>query len=247
MRTPIIAGNWKMNKTVGQATEMARLLEEKVANSSVDVVICAPFTSLSALSALGLNKVKIGAQNMYFAEEGAFTGEISAAMLVDVGCEYVILGHSERREIFKEDDELVNKKVLKALEAGLKPILCVGETLEERQAGQTENIVVDQTTKALAGVTAEQLANVVIAYEPIWAIGTGETSTGEDANQVIMAIRANLVKLYTTELAEQVRIQYGGSVKAENIAEFMAKPDIDGALVGGASLTVKDFVGIIEY
>lgn len=247
MRTPIIAGNWKMHKNVGEAIETCRQLDELVADSPVEVVICAPFTSLSALTALGLDKVKIGAQNMYFAEQGAFTGEISVAMLVDVGCEYVILGHSERREIFKEDDELINKKVLKALEAGLKPILCVGETLSQRRAGETEKVVVAQTTKALAGVTAEKLAEVVIAYEPIWAIGTGETSNGDDANQVISAIRHALVKLYNTELANQVRIQYGGSVKANNIAEFMGQSDIDGALVGGASLNVKDFVGIIEY
>lgn len=247
MRTPIIAGNWKMHKNVGESLETARKLDELVADSAAEVVICAPFTSLSALSALGLNKVKIGAQNMYFEDQGAYTGEISAAMLVDVGCEYVILGHSERREIFAESDELINKKVIKALESNLKPILCVGETLEERKAGETENIVVAQTTKALAGVTAEQLPKVVIAYEPIWAIGTGETSNGEDANKVIGSIRAALAKLYSQELAEEVRIQYGGSVKPENIAEFMEQAEIDGALVGGASLDAKDFVGIIDY
>lgn len=247
MRTPIIAGNWKMHKNIGEAIETARSLDERVANSPVEVVICAPFTSLSALSALGMNKVKIGAQNMYFADQGAYTGEISAAMLVDAGCEYVILGHSERREIFKEDDELINKKVLKALEAGLKPILCVGETLSQRKAEETEEVVVSQTTKALVGVAPEKLADVVIAYEPIWAIGTGLTSDGNDANQVIASIRQTLAKLYSSELAEKVRIQYGGSVKPSNIAEFMEKPEIDGALVGGASLATLDFVGIIEY
>ncbi|NMA60468.1 MAG: triose-phosphate isomerase [Firmicutes bacterium] len=247
MRTPIIAGNWKMHKNVGEAIEICRQLDELVADSPVEVVVCAPFTALSALNALGLKKVKIGAQNMYYADQGAFTGEISPGMLVDVGCQYVILGHSERREIFKEDDELINKKVLKALEVGLRPILCVGETLEERKAGNTEQIVVDQTTKALAGVAAEQIGEVVIAYEPIWAIGTGETSDGNDANQVISTIRQTIAKLYTAELAGQVRIQYGGSVKPGNIAEFMEQSDIDGALVGGASLKVQDFVGIIEY
>jgi len=247
MRTPIIAGNWKMHKTVGEATEMVRKLDELVADSPVEVIICAPFTSLASLSALGLNKVKLGAQNMYFAEQGAFTGEISAAMLEDVGCEYVILGHSERREIFKEDDELINKKVLKALETGLKPILCVGETLEQRKAGETENVVVEQTTKGLAGVGAEQIRQVVIAYEPIWAIGTGETSDGNDANQVIASIRQTVAKLFSPELAQEVRIQYGGSVKPGNIKEFMDQPEIDGALVGGASLKVEDFVGIINY
>src|SRR5690554_6637740 len=168
MRTPIIAGNWKMHKTVGEAVEVARKLDEQVADSPVEVVICAPFTSLSALSALGLKKVKLGAQNMYYADQGAFTGEISPAMLEDVGCEYVILGHSERREIFQESDELINKKVLKALETGLKPILCVGETLAQRKAEQTTDVVVAQTTQGLAGVSAKQIAHVVIAYEPIW-------------------------------------------------------------------------------
>lgn len=247
MRIPIIAGNWKMNKTMGEAVEICRQLDELVANSPVEVVVCAPFTSLSALNALGMSKVKLGAQNMYYTDHGAYTGEISADMLVDVGCEYVILGHSERREIFKETDELINQKVLQALKTDLKPILCVGETLTQRRAGETEKVVVDQTTKALAGVLSEQLAEIVIAYEPIWAIGTGETSNGEDANQVISAIRQTMAKLYSAELAEQVRIQYGGSVKAENIAEFMGQSDIDGALVGGASLKVKDFIGIIEY
>jgi triosephosphate isomerase len=247
MRTPIIAGNWKMHKNVGEAVELARQLDEMVADSAVEVVICAPFTSLSSLSALGLNKVKIGAQNMYFAEAGAFTGEISATMLEDVGCEYVILGHSERREIFKEDDELINKKVLKALEVGLKPILCVGETLAQRKAGETENVVVSQTTKGLAGVSPELIEQVVIAYEPIWAIGTGETSNGKDANEVIASIRQTLAKLFGDEQAQKVRIQYGGSVKPGNIAEFMEQPEIDGALVGGASLNVKDFVGIVKY
>ncbi|HBN96722.1 MAG TPA: triose-phosphate isomerase [Firmicutes bacterium] len=247
MRTPIIAGNWKMHKNVGEAIELARKLDELVLESSVEVVICAPFTCLSSLNALGLSKVKIGAQNMYFADQGAYTGEVSAAMLEDVGCEYVILGHSERREIFKEDDELINKKVLKALEVGLRPILCVGETLAQRKAGETENIVVAQTTKGLAGVNPEQIDQVVIAYEPIWAIGTGETSNGNDANQVIGSIRQTLSKLFGPELAQKVRIQYGGSVKPGNITEFMDQPEIDGALVGGASLNVEDFVGIIKY
>jgi len=247
MRTPIIAGNWKMHKNVGEAVEMVRMLDERVADSPVEVVICASFTSLSALSALGLGKVKLGAQNMFYADQGAYTGEISASMLEDVGCEYVILGHSERREIFKEDDELINKKVLKALEANLKPILCVGETLAQRKAGETETVVVAQTTQGLAGVSADQIEKVVVAYEPIWAIGTGETSNGDDANQVIASIRQTIGKLFGSELAEKVRIQYGGSVKPSNINEFMGQPEIDGALVGGASLKVEDFVGIIKY
>ena len=247
MRTPIIAGNWKMYKNVGEAVETARKLEERVQDSPVEVVICAPFTNLPALSALGLTKVKLGAQNMYFEDQGAFTGEIAPGMLLDVGCEYVILGHSERRQIFKEDDELINKKVLKALNVGLKPILCVGETLEERRAGRTEEVVVAQTTRALAGAAAEQLTNLVIAYEPVWAIGTGENCDAEDANQVIARIRQTLAELYTADLAQPVRIQYGGSVKPANIKEFMEQPEIDGALVGGASLDVDSFTSIIRY
>lgn len=247
MRTPIIAGNWKMHKNVGEALETARQLEESVQGSPVEVVICVPFTSLSALNALGLSKVRLGAQNMYFADQGAFTGEISAAMLLDVGCEYVILGHSERRAIFKEDDELINKKVIQALKMGLKPILCVGETLEERRAGQTEDVVISQTTKGLAGVGADELPKVVIAYEPVWAIGTGETCDAADANQVIGKIRETIAELYTPELAQKVRIQYGGSVKPSNITEIMEQSEIDGALVGGASLNAEDFVAIVKY
>jgi triosephosphate isomerase len=247
MRTPIIAGNWKMHKNVGEALETARQLEESVQGSPVEVVICAPFTSLSALNALGLSKVRLGAQNMYFADQGAFTGEISAAMLLDVGCEYVILGHSERRAIFKEDDELINKKVIQALKMGLKPILCVGETLEESRAGQTEDVVISQTTKGLAGVGADELPKVVIAYEPVWAIGTGETCDAADANQVIGKIRETIAELYTPELAQKVRIQYGGSVKPSNITEIMEQSEIDGALVGGASLNAEDFVAIVKY
>lgn len=247
MRTPIIAGNWKMHKTVGEAIETCRQLEDFAADSPVEVVICAPFTSLSALNALGLEKVKLGAQNMYYADHGAYTGEISGQMLIDAGCQYVILGHSERREIFGEDDVLINKKVLKALELGLRPILCVGETLNQRKSGKTERIVVEQTTKALAGVTAEQLSKVVIAYEPIWAIGSGETSTADDANNVIGLIRGKVADLYSAESAEQIRIQYGGSVKPDNIGGFMSEPHIDGALVGGASLDAKNFLAIIDY
>lgn len=236
-----------MHKNIGEAIEACRQLEELVADSPVEVVVCAPFTSLSALNALGLEKVKLGAQNMHFAEQGAFTGEISGPMLIDVGCQYVILGHSERRALFGEDDEMINRKVLKALELGLRPILCVGETLEQRRSGETETIVVEQTTKALNGVTPDQLSNVVIAYEPIWAIGTGENSTAEDANKVIGVIRQTVAQLYTSQLAEEIRIQYGGSVKPQNIAGFKRQPHIDGALVGGASVNVKDFVDIINY
>ncbi|HHY14759.1 MAG TPA: triose-phosphate isomerase [Firmicutes bacterium] len=246
MRTPIIAGNWKMHKNVGEAIEACRRLEELAAHSLAEVVVCAPFTSLSALNALGLTKIKLGAQNMHFADQGAFTGEISGQMLIDVGCQYVIIGHSERRALFGEDDGMINKKVLNALKLGLRPILCVGETLTQRQSGETETIVIEQTQKALSGVTPEQLSKVVIAYEPIWAIGTGETSTAEDANKVIGVIRAAVAELYDAQLAEEVRIQYGGSVKPENVAGFKRQPQIDGALVGGASIKVQDFMAIID-
>ncbi len=235
-----------MHKNVGEAIEACRRLEELAAHSLAEVVVCAPFTSLSALNALGLTKIKLGAQNMHFADQGAFTGEISGQMLIDVGCQYVIIGHSERRALFGEDDGMVNKKVLNALKLGLRPILCVGETLTQRQSGETETIVIEQTQKALSGVTPEQLGKVVIAYEPIWAIGTGETSTAEDANKVIGVIRAAVAELYDAQLAEEVRIQYGGSVKPENVAGFKRQPQIDGALVGGASIKVQDFMAIID-
>ncbi len=235
-----------MHKNVGEAIEACRQLEELVADSPAEVVICAPFTSLSALNALGLTKVKLGAQNMYFADQGAFTGEISGQMLIDVGCQYVIIGHSERRALFGEDDEMVNKKVLKALKLGLRPILCVGETLTQRQSEKTETVVVEQTAKALSGVAPEQLTQVVIAYEPIWAIGTGENSSAEEANRVIGVIRRAVAELFNDQLAEQVRIQYGGSVKPENVAGFKRQPEIDGALVGGASVKVEDFMAIID-
>ncbi len=235
-----------MHKNVGEAIEACRQLEELVADSPAEVVICAPFTSLSALNALGLTKVKLGAQNMYFADQGAFTGEISGQMLIDVGCQYVIIGHSERRALFGEDDEMVNKKVLKALKLGLRPILCVGETLTQRQSEKTETVVVEQTAKALSGVAPEQLSQVVIAYEPIWAIGTGENSSAEEANRVIGVIRRAVAELFNDQLAEQVRIQYGGSVKPENVAGFKRQPEIDGALVGGASVKVEDFMAIID-
>ncbi|NLM40411.1 MAG: triose-phosphate isomerase [Firmicutes bacterium] len=247
MRTPIIAGNWKMHKTVSEAVELVRKLEAELQDSPVEVVVCPPFTALSAVFALGLSKVKLGAQNMYHEEQGAYTGEISPAMLKDVGCQYVILGHSERREYFKESDVFVAKKAAKALEHGIKPIICVGESLDERRAGKTFDVVVTQTKGALAYITPEQIADVVIAYEPIWAIGTGETSTGEDANEVIGKIRATIAELFGQDKADQVRIQYGGSVKPGNIAEFMNQPEIDGALVGGASLSADDFTKIVQY
>lgn len=247
MRIPIIAGNWKMHKTVPESIEACRKLEELVADSDVEVVVCPPFTALSAIKALGLEKVKLGAQNVYHEDKGAFTGEISAVMLHDIGCDYVIIGHSERREIFGEDDMLINKKVIAALQHCIKPIICVGETLSQRKAGETKAVVISQVEKAFHGISSKNAAQTVIAYEPIWAIGTGENSSGGDANAVIRTIRDTLTKIYGATVADEIRIQYGGSVKPANIQEFMAQPEIDGALVGGASLVPEDFVAIVKF
>jgi triosephosphate isomerase len=247
MRKPIIAGNWKMHKTIAEALEFVNDIKDRVNNEKVEAVICAPFTLLKDLKeATKGTGIKVGAQNMHFEEKGAFTGEISPLMLKEIDMDYVIIGHSERRQYFNETDETVNKKVLKALEVGIDPILCVGETLEEREAGNTKNICKVQVEKALENVSKEDLAKVVIAYEPIWAIGTGKTATSEDANDVISYIREVIANLYG-ELASDVRIQYGGSVKPSNVAEIMNQSDIDGALVGGASLKANDNVELVNF
>lgn len=247
MRKPIIAGNWKMHKTIAEALEFVNEVKDRVNNDKVEAVICAPFTLLKDLkqATKGTN-IKIGAQNMHFEEKGAFTGEISPLMLKDLDMDYVVIGHSERRQYFNETDETVNKKVLKALEVGIDPILCVGETLEEREAGNTKDVCKVQVEKALENVSKEDLAKVVIAYEPVWAIGTGKTATSEDANDVIAYIREVVANLYG-ELANEVRIQYGGSVKPSNVAEIMNQSDIDGALVGGASLEANDYVELVNF
>ena len=247
MRKPIIAGNWKMHKTIAKALEFVNEVKDRVNNDKVEAVICAPFTLLKDLkqATKGTN-IKIGAQNMHFEEKGAFTGEISPLMLKELDMDYVVIGHSERRQYFNETDETVNKKVLKALEVGIDPILCVGETLEEREAGNTKDICKVQVEKALENVSKEDLAKVVIAYEPVWAIGTGKTATSEDANDVIAYIREVVANLYG-ELANEVRIQYGGSVKPSNVAEIMNQSDIDGALVGGASLEANDYVELVNF
>lgn len=247
MRKPIIAGNWKMHKTIAEALEFVNEVKDRVNNDKVEAVICAPFTLLKDLkqATKGTN-IKIGAQNMHFEEKGAFTGEISPLMLKELGMDYVVIGHSERRQYFNETDETVNKKVLKALEVGIDPILCVGETLEEREAGNTKDVCKVQVEKALENVSKEDLAKVVIAYEPVWAIGTGKTATSEDANDVIAYIREVVANLYG-ELANEVRIQYGGSVKPSNVAEIMNQSDIDGALVGGASLEANDYVELVNF
>lgn len=247
MRKPIIAGNWKMNKTIKEAMDFVNDVKDKVQNDKVEAVICAPFTLLKDLkeATKGTN-IKIGAQNMHYADNGAFTGEIAPNMLKELDIDYVVIGHSERREYFNETDETVNKKVLKALEVGIDPILCCGETLEEREAGNTKDVCKVQVEKALENVSKEDLAKVVIAYEPVWAIGTGKTATSEDANDVIAYIREVVANLYG-ELANEVRIQYGGSVKPSNVAEIMNQSDIDGALVGGASLEANDYVDLVNF
>ena len=247
MRKPIIAGNWKMHKTIKEALEFVNEVKDKVNSDKVEAVICAPFTLLKDLkeATKGTN-IKIGAQNMHFEEKGAFTGEVSPLMLKEIDMDYVVIGHSERRQYFNETDETVNKKVLKALEVGIDPILCVGETLEEREAGNTKDVCKVQVEKALENVLKDDLAKVVVAYEPIWAIGTGKTATAEDANDVISYIREVIKGLYG-ELANEVRIQYGGSVKPSNVAEIMGQSDIDGALVGGASLASNDYLDLVNF
>lgn len=249
MRKNVIAGNWKMNNDLAQSekliVELKNLLQNEKPNC--DVIICPPFTSLSEASKLlkGSN-IKLGAQNMYFEESGAFTGEVSASMLKSVGCEYVILGHSERRTIFEESDEVINKKIRKALSAGLKPIFCVGELLSERETGITNDVIKRQILSGLQGVTEEEVKNIIIAYEPVWAIGTGKTATPSQAQEVHEFIRDLIQIDYSLETANDVTIQYGGSVKPENAKELLSQKDIDGALVGGACLKADLFMGIIK-
>jgi triosephosphate isomerase len=247
MRKPIIAGNWKMFKTVGESVAFINEVKGKAEADGVESVICAPFTNLPALvEAVKGTTLKVGAQNLHWEDSGAYTGEISGAMLKDLGVNYVIIGHSERRAYFAETDETVNKKVHAAFKHGLTPIVCVGEKLEEREAGKTKDVCRAQTEAAFQGLSAEQAAQVVIAYEPIWAIGTGKSSTAEDAQDVIGYIRGLVAGLYGKQTADAVHIQYGGSVKPGNIREFMAQPDIDGALVGGASLEPASYIQLIE-
>ncbi|WP_128896109.1 triose-phosphate isomerase [Longirhabdus pacifica] len=247
MRKPIIAGNWKMNKTVDEALSFVEEVKGKAEVKGVEAVICAPFITLpSIVNAVQGTSLKVGAQNMHWEKNGAFTGEVSGEMLKQLGVDYVIIGHSERREYFAETDETVNKKVHAAFEYDLVPIVCVGEKLEEREAGNTKDVVKTQTEAALKGLSAEQAAQVVIAYEPIWAIGTGKSSTADDANEVIAYIREQIKLQFDEQVAAQVRIQYGGSVKPANVVEYMGQSDIDGALVGGASLQGESFVQLVE-
>ena len=248
MRRKVIAGNWKMNMLPNETIQFIEDLAPLVKNTEHEVILCVPYTDLfyALLTAQNTN-IKIGAQNMHFAESGAYTGEVSGKMLKSINVEYVIIGHSERRQYFNETDETVNKKVKAAFENGLKPIVCVGETLEQREAGKVEEIITNQTKLALDGLTNEQVENTIIAYEPIWAIGTGKTATKEDANNAIKAIRKKIAEIYGQNVADGVIIQYGGSVKSSNAKELFSMSDNDGALVGGASLKADEFSKIVEF
>lgn len=248
MRRKVIAGNWKMNMLPNETIQFIEDLAPLVKDTEHEVILCVPYTDLfyALLTAQNTN-IKIGAQNMHFAESGAYTGEVSGKMLKSINVEYVIIGHSERRQYFNETDETVNKKVKAAFENGLKPIVCVGETLEQREAGNVEEIITNQTKLALDGLTNEQVENIIIAYEPIWAIGTGKTATKEDANDAVKAIRKKIAEIYGQNVADRVIIQYGGSVKSSNAKELFSMSDIDGALVGGASLKADEFSKIVEF
>ena len=248
MRRKVIAGNWKMNMLPNEAINFIQELAPLVKDTKNKIILCVPYTDLfyALLHVQGTN-IKIGAQNMHWEEKGAYTGEVSAPMLKSIGVEYVIIGHSERRQYFAETDETVNKKIKSALAHGLKPIVCVGETLEQRENGQTEQIVTSQVEKAFEGIPASELEKIIVAYEPIWAIGTGKTATKEDANSTIMQIRKKIAEMYGQNEANGVIIQYGGSVKSANAKELFEMSDIDGGLVGGASLKADEFAKIVNY
>ena len=248
MRKKVIAGNWKMNMLPNEAIKFIEDLTPLVKDTENEVILCVPYTDLfyALLTAQGTN-IKIGAQNLHFEESGAYTGEVSAKMLKSINVEYVIIGHSERRQYFNETDETVNKKIKSAFANELKPIVCVGETLEERETGKTAEIITKQTELALEGLTNEQVANTIIAYEPIWAIGTGKTATSEDANNSVKEIRKKIEEIYGQETASRVIIQYGGSVKSSNAKELFEMSDIDGGLVGGASLKAEEFSKIVNF
>ena len=248
MRVPIVAGNWKMHMASGEAEDLARGIMDSVDGATdVEIVVCPAFTVLERIrNVLGRSTVKLGAQNLHWADEGAFTGEVSAGMLLTCGCEYVILGHSERRTYFGETDTTVNQRLRAALHAGLKPIVCVGETIGERRSGETKQVVQRQVTAAFCGVTASEAAGCVVAYEPVWAIGTGLTATPEQAETVHASIRRGFQDLYGDPVARSVRIQYGGSVNPENAADLFNRSNIDGGLIGGASLESDAFAAIVK-
>lgn len=247
MRKPIIAGNWKMNGIIAEAEQLSRQVAEQTATyNEVEVVVIPVFTALTKVyDVIKDTHVRLGAQDLFWEEKGAYTGEVSPTMLRDVGCEYVVVGHSERRQYFHETDEDVNKKVKAALSYGLKPIMCIGETLEQREAGLTEQVVIGQLQAGLRDVSTEEVEMIVVAYEPVWAIGTGRTASAEEANRVIGLIRNTVKKLYSEAVGEAIRIQYGGSVKDSNADEIMQQPEIDGCLVGGASLDATAFTAIV--
>jgi triosephosphate isomerase len=248
MRRKVIAGNWKMNKTPEDALNYIQEIIPLVKDAKSEVILCVPYVDLKCMvKHTKETNIKIGAQNMHWEESGAFTGEISGSMLKEIGVEYVIIGHSERRQYFAETDETVNKKIKSALKNNLKPIVCVGETLEQKEQGITKEVITTQTKKALEGLAKEEVQNIIIAYEPIWAIGTGKTATSEDANCSIMQIRDEICKIYGQMTAQRVIIQYGGSVKPANAKELFSTSDIDGALVGGASLKPEEFEQIVNY
>ena len=248
MRKAIIAGNWKMNKTPAEAAKLVTELKPLVKGANCDVVVCVPAVDIAAVKeATKGSNIHVGAQNVHFAASGAYTGELSAQMLVESGVEYVIIGHSERRQYFGETDATVNQRVLAAVNAGLKVILCVGEKLEDREAGYTDALVEYQTLIALTGLDKKQVSQIIIAYEPVWAIGTGKTATDEQANETIGVIRAALARKYGKAVANKVRIQYGGSMKPGNVKGLMAQPEIDGGLIGGASLKAPDFSQVVNY
>jgi triosephosphate isomerase len=250
MRKKFIAGNWKMNLDLSGAIALATGLEERLSHlvaNTVDLAVCPPFVYVPAVvKQLAGSNIHVGAQNMYFESNGAFTGEISSEMVKDIGCRYVILGHSERRHILGETDEIINKKLKAALAGGLLPIFCIGELLEERESSQTEAVLERQLHQGLAGISPEDMARITVAYEPVWAIGTGKTATPQQAQDAHFFTRKIIADLFGNDLAQKIQIQYGGSVKPGNAAELLKQPDVDGALVGGASLKVDDFVGIIE-
>lgn len=248
MRKAIIAGNWKMNNTQAAATELVTALKPLVKDATAEVVLCVPYTAIEKVAGLVKGTaIKVGAENVAWAEKGAFTGEISAEMLKEVGAEYVIIGHSERRQMFGETDRTVNLRTAQAIKSGLKPIVCVGETLEERESGQTEQVVKTQTEGAFAGLSKADMKTVVIAYEPVWAIGTGKTATSAQANETIAYIRSVVAKMFGGPVADALRIQYGGSMNPGNVKDLMAQPDIDGGLIGGASLKAEEFAKVVNY
>ena len=248
MRTPVIAGNWKMNKGPKEAVELINELKPLVKEARATVVVCVPAVDFAAVkTALRGSKIKLGAQNVHFKEAGAYTGELSAAMLKEAGVEYVIIGHSERRQYFGETDETVNLRVRAAVEGGLIPIICVGEKKEQREAGYTDALVTYQTLIALSGLSAEQIKKVIIAYEPVWAIGTGLTATDEQANETIGVIREAIRQKYGKRVSNKVRIQYGGSMNPKNVKGLMAQSEIDGGLIGGASLKAADFAQVVNF